>query len=157
MANLIVLNKVSKSATYFDVVAPASYANGYLATLSTINTDGSYDCAAPAAITDLGIVMILAVPMDYNAEHVENDYTIETGEIVRAIVPYRGMVVSIPTANITAGVAIAAGAYVIPVAGAGKMTSAAALGGTESVAFIVDSVYTKSGVSMTQLRCIKAL
>ena len=157
MANLIVLNKVSAAATYFNILAPASYANGYLATLGTINTDGTYDCAAPSAITDLGMVMVLAVPMDYNAEHVENDYVIATGETVRAIVPYVGMVVSIPTANITAGVAIVAGKYVIPVGAAGKTTSADALGGTEAVAFIVDEVYTKSGVAMTKIRCIKAL
>jgi hypothetical protein len=157
MANLINMDKVSASATYFDIVAPASYANGYLATLGTINTDGTYDCAAPTAITDLGVVMVLAVPLSYEAQYVENDYTIATGEIVRAIVPYRGLVVGIPQANITAGVALAAGKYVIPVAGAGKMTSADALGGTESVAFIIDSLYTKSGVSMASLRCIKAL
>lgn len=157
MANLIVLDKVSAAATIFDVVAPASYANGYLATLTTINTDGSYDCTAPAAITDLGMVIVLAVPLSYEAQYVENDYTIATGEIVRGYVPYRGFTVSIPAANITAGVALAAGKYVIPVDGAGKMTSADALGGTETVVFVIDSLYTKSGVSMAKIRCIKAV
>jgi hypothetical protein len=157
MANLINLDKVKASVTIFDVVAPASYANGYLATLGTINTDGTYDCAAPAAITDLGMVVVLAVPIDYNAEHVENDYVIATGEIVRGYVPYSGMVFAVPAANITAGVALAAGKYVIPVAGAGKMTSANALGGTEAVAFVITRLYTKSGVSLCELRCVKAL
>jgi len=157
MANLINLSKVKASTTIFDIVAPASYANGYLATLGTINTDGTYDCAAPVAVTDLGMVVVLAVPLSYEAEKVENDYVIATGEIVRAYVPYSGFVVDVPAANITAGVALAAGKYVIPVAGAGKMTSADALGGTEAVAFIIDSLYTKSGVSMASIRCIKAI
>jgi hypothetical protein len=157
MANLINLYKVSAAATIFDVVAPASYANGYLATLTTINTDGSYDCVAPVAITDLGMVMVLAVPLSYEAQYVENDYTIATGEIVRGYVPYRGFTVDIPAANITAGVALAVGKYVIPVAGAGKMTSANDLGGDETVAFIIDALYTKSGVSMAKIRCIKAV
>lgn len=156
MANLIVLNKVSAAATYVDVAAPASYANGYLATLGTQNSAGYYACAAPTAITDLGVVMVLAVPLSYEAQYVENDYAISTGEIVRAIVPYTGFVVSVPVANITASVALAVGKYVIPVAGAGKMESADALGGTESVAFIIDGLYTKSGVSMAKIRCIKA-
>ena len=157
MANLIDLIKVSSAATYFTVLAPASYANGYLATISTINTDGTYDCAAPSDITDLGMVMVLAVPLSYEAQYVENDYTIATGDEVRAIVPYRGLVVGIPQANITAGVALAAGKYVIPVDGNGKMTSSDALDDTATVAFIIDQLYTKSGVSMAQLRCIKAI
>jgi hypothetical protein len=155
MANLIVMNKVKADATYFDVVAPASYANGYLAVLGAQSADKTYAVAAPGAITDLEIVMVLAVPLSYAAEEVENDYVIATGEVVRAIVPYRGMVVSVPAANVTAGVAFAAEKFVIPVAGAGKMTSADALGGTEAVAFVIDQVYTKSGVSMLKLRCIK--
>jgi hypothetical protein len=157
MANLINLDKVKSSVTIFDVLAPASYANGFLATVTTINTDGTYDSTAPAAITDLGMVVVLGVPMDYNAEHVENDYVIATGEIVRGYVPYSGMVFAVPAANITAGVVLAAGKYVIPVAGAGKMTSADALGGTEAVAFIITRLYTKSGVPMCELRCIKAI
>jgi hypothetical protein len=156
MANLIVLNKVSATTPIFDVVAPASYANGYLAVLGARGSAGTYTVAAPAKITDLGMVMVLAVPLPYNAEEVENDYVIATGEVVRAYAPYVGFTVSIPAANITAGVALAAEKFVIPVAGAGKMTSADDLGGDESVAFVIDKLYTKSGVSMAQIRCIKA-
>jgi hypothetical protein len=157
MANLINLDKVKASTTIFDIVAPASYANGYLATVTTINTDGSYDCTAPVAITDLGMVVVLAVPLSYEAQYVENDYTIAIGEIVRGYVPYSGMVFAVPAANITASVTLAAGKYVIPVAGTGKMESANDLGGSEAVAFIINQLYTKSGVSMAELRCVKAI
>lgn len=156
MANLIVLNKVSATTPVFDVVAPASYANGYLAVLGARGTNGTYAVTAPAAITDLEMVMVLAVPLSYEADYVENDYVIATGEVVRAYAPYVGFSVSVPAANITASVALAAEKFVIPVAGSGKMESANALGGTESVAFVIDKLYTKSGVSMAQIRCIKA-
>jgi ABC-type amino acid transport system permease subunit len=157
MANLIVINKMSAEATIYDVVAPAGLTNGNLVVLGTQNaTTKYYACAAPAAITDKGMALVLAVPLSYEAEKVENDYAIATGEVVRAYQPYVGMVVSVPSANITAGVPIAVGAYVIPAAGALKMTSAAALGGTEAVAFIIDEVYTKSGVAMAKIRCIVA-
>lgn len=156
MANLIVMNKVAATATLFDVVAPASYANGYLAVLGTQNANKTFACAAPAAVTNKGMVMVLAVPLSYKAEEVENDYVIATGEVVRAVVPYEGMTVSIPAANITAGVPLAVGKFVIPVAGAGKMTSADTVGATDAVDFIIDELYTKSGVSMAKIRCIKA-
>jgi len=156
MANLIVMNKVAATATFFDVVAPASYANGYLASLGTQNANKTFACAAPTNVTDKGMVMVLAVPLSYEAQYVENDYVIGTGEVVRAIVPYVGMTVSIPAANITEGVSLAVGKFVIPVAGSGKMTSANAVGATDSVDFVIDELYTKSGVTMAKIRCIKA-
>lgn len=156
MSNQIVLQKVSGEATIFDVVAPAGVKNGNFVSLGNRNSNGTYACAAPAAITDKEIVMVLSVPLSYAADKAQNDYVIATGEVVRAYVPYKGMVVSIPVANITATVAVAKDAFVIPDAAALKAEAVAALGGTESVAFVVDEVYTEFGVSMAKLRCVVA-
>ena len=140
MSNQIVLNRVAGDATIYDVVAPADLKNGHIVVLGSRNSDGTYDVAAPTAITDLGMVMVLAVPLSYDADKSQNDYVIATGEVVRAYVPYVGMQVSVPVANITATAPVAADAFVIPDAAATKPECVAALGGTEAIAYIVDEV-----------------
>ena len=156
MSNQIVLNRAAGDATIYDVVAPADLKNGHIVALGVRNADGTYAAAAPAAITSLGMVMVLAVPLSYDADKSQNEYVIATGEVVRAYVPYVGMQVSIPVANITATAPVADGAFVIPDAGETKPECVAALGGTEAVAYIVDDVYSEFGVSMAKIRCIKA-
>ena len=156
MANLTVIHKLSATASLVDVVAPASLANGHIVVLGTQNSNKTYACAANSAVTDLGMVFVAEVPLSYEAEKVENDFTIATGAVVRAIVPYVGFTVSIATANITATSAIAVGKVVVPKAAATKMECLASAVGTEVVKFIIDEVYTKSGVAMTKIRCIEA-
>jgi hypothetical protein len=156
MSNQIVINKMSATTPIFDVVAPASTVNGHLLVLGALGTDGTYTVAAPAAVTDKGMVMVLDVPLSYEAEKTEDDYVIATGQVVRGYAPYVGMVVSIPVANITATAVLAADKNVVPKAGAAKMECVDALGGTDEVIFIIESLLTKASVSMAKLRCIKA-
>ena len=156
MANQIILNKIGSDDPIFDIVAPASCANGYFVALGTQASDKTYACAAPAAVTSKSIVMVLAVPLSYGVEYTENDFVIETGAICRAYAPVVGRVVSIPVANVTATSALAVGKVVVPVAGAMKGECLATPAGTEEVIFSIDELYTKAGVSMVKLRCIKA-
>jgi hypothetical protein len=155
MANLAILNKVKSTAHYVDVVAPAGLTNGNFVTLGTQASDKTYACAAPSAITDKGIAIICTVALPYGVEVVENDFTIATGAITRARIVELGDVESYPVANFTATVPAAVGAFVIP-DNALKGEIVAALGGTESVAYIIDELFTKSGVSMLKMRCIVA-
>ncbi len=157
MANQIVLNKVGKSDAIFSVIAPASLENGNMVVLGTQNsTSKAYASAAPGAITSLGMVIVASVPLSYDAADAENDYVIATGEIVRAYVPKKGHVMSFPSANFTESEAFAVGVFVIPNAAVTEMESAAALGGTEAVAYIIDEIPTKAGVEMLKIRCIVA-
>jgi hypothetical protein len=156
MANQIILDKIGANDPIFNIVAPASCANGYFVALGTLGTDGTYTVAAPAAVTTKGIVMVLEVPLSYQAEYTENDFVIATGAVCRAYAPVVGRKVSIPVSNITATATVQAGAYIVPDAGAMKPECLATLGGTEEVIYVVESVYTKAGVSMAKIRCIKA-
>jgi len=156
MANLTILNKVGKDAHIYDVVAPAGLENGNMLLLGTRNTDATYNVSAPTAITNNGLVIVACVNLPYEAEKEENDYVIATAEVTRAYVPEVGQVMSFPTANFTATVASAVGKFIIPDVGALKMEIVNALGGTESVAYVIDQVYTKAGVAMTKMRCVKA-
>lgn len=156
MANLIVLNKVGSDDPIFDIVAPAGVTNGNLVVLGTQNSNKTYQCAAPAAITDNGIVIVAAVPLSYEDEKTENEYSIATGEVVRAYAPVEGRVMSFPTANFTATATATAGHYVIPDAAALKAEIVDTLGGTESAVWVIDEAFTKAGVSMIKIRCIKA-
>jgi hypothetical protein len=156
MANLTILNKIGATDPIVDVVAPAGVTNGNLVVLGTQNADKTYACAAPAAITDKSIAIVAAVPLSYEVEKTENDYTIATSEVVRAYIPVLGRVMSFPVANFTATATAEAGHYVIPDASALKAEIVAALGGTESVAWIIDEAFTKCGVAMIKIRCIKA-
>jgi hypothetical protein len=157
MSNLIVLNKIPATSHWVDIVAPASCANGYIVKLGTQNsTTKCYAAAAPAAVTDKGMAVVLSVPLSYEAQYTEDDYTIATGDILRAYKMQVGDVVSIPQANITATAALTVGYVVVPVAGAQKMACLTAVAGTEVLVFIIDELYTKAGVSMAKIRCILA-
>ncbi|MDD4778999.1 MAG: hypothetical protein PHT02_00150 [Tissierellia bacterium] len=156
MANLFIENKVKATAHYVDVVAPAGVTNGNIVVLGTQASDKTYACAANTAVTDAGMVIICNPNLPYGAEVVENDTTIATGEIVRARVVELGDVESYPVANITATVALAQNKIVVPKAGALKMECLAAAAGTESIVYIIDELFTKAGVSMVKIRCIKA-
>jgi len=156
MANLFILDRVPATAHYYDAVAPATVTNGNFVVLGAKGTDGTYTVAAPAAITDLGMAIVCNPNIPYSAETVENDTVIATSEVIRVRIPQIGDMESYPVANFTATATVTAGHYVIPDAAALKGECVASLGGTESVVYIIDSIYTKAGVSMAQLRCIKA-
>lgn len=156
MANLFILQKVSGQAHYVDIVAPATITNGNIVVLGTQATDKTYACAANAAVTDAGMVIVCNPNIPYAAETVENDTVIATADIARARIPALGDVESYPVANITATVALAVGKVVVPKAAALKMECLAAAVGTEAIIYIIDELFTKAGVSMVKLRCIKA-
>jgi len=156
MANQMILTKVKSTAHYNDVVAPANVTNGNFVALGVKGSDGTYTVAAPAAISSKGINIVCEVPLSYEAENTENDFVISTGAVVRARQPELGDIEAYPVTNFTATVAAAAGKYVIPDAAALKAEIVGSLGGTESVVYIIEKVFTKVGVSMLQMRCIKA-
>ena len=156
MANQIILDNVGANTPVFTCVSPASCANGYFVVLGALGSAGTYTVAAPGAVTDAGMVMVLDVPLSYEAQYTEDDYVITTGKEIRCYAPYVGMKVSIPVANVTATAPLAAGTFVVPDAGQMKPENIAALGGTEEVQFIVEKLFTKAGVSMVKIRCIKA-
>lgn len=156
MSNLIILNKIGATDAIFDVVAPANTKNGYFVVLGDQNADKTYACAAPAAVTDKSMVMVLDVPISYEVEKLENDYVIATGQVTRTYVPVVGRAVSIPVANVTATAALGVGKVVVPKAGAMKPECLAAPAGTEEVIFVIDELFTKAGVPMVKLRCVKA-
>jgi len=157
MANLFILNKVKATAHYVDIVAPATVTNGNIVVLGTqVSADKTYAVAANAAVTDTGMVIVCNPNLPYAAETVENDTVIATGEIVRARVVELGDVESYPVANITATVALAVGKFVVPKATALKMECVNAVAGTESLVYVLEELFTKAGVAMAKLRCIKA-
>ena len=156
MANLVILDKVSATASIYDVVALAGAETGNIVVLGARQADGTHVVAANVAATDNGMVMILPVNLPYGAEVTENNCVIATGSIQRAYVPYEGMVVSIPQANITATSALAEGKVVVPKVGVVKVECLATAVGTEAVIFAIDQLYTKAGVAMAKLRCVKA-
>jgi len=156
MSNQIVLNNVSATATIYDIVAPAGVKNGNVVVLGTQNANKYYASAANAAITDLGMAIVLDVPLSYEVEKTENDYVIATGGIARAYQPYKGFKFSIPVANVTATSALAVDKVVVPKAAALPMECLASAGGTEAIEFVIDELFTKAGVAMVKLRCVKA-
>lgn len=156
MANLVILDKVGATDAIYDIVAPAGLSNGNLVVLGAQASNGTYACAACNTIADKSMVLVASVPLSYQVEYTENDYTIETGGIERAYAPVVGRKYSFPVSNFTATVPAAVGKYVIPQANELKMEIVNDLGGTETVAFIIDKVFTKVGVSMMTIRCIKA-
>lgn len=153
----IVMNKVSANCPIYDIKAAIALDQGNLVTLGVQDMTselGVYTVAAPNAITDLGMVLVSCVPLNYEAEKTEGSYQLAIGEIGRAYQPYVGMVVTIEDAQITN--ATVKDQYVIPTAGAVKMAAAAALGGTEAVAFQVKEKTTINGIAASKLLCIKA-
>ena len=155
MSNLFILQKVSADAHYFDVVAPASTVNGNILVLGTQNTDKTYAAAANVAATDKSMVIVCNPNLPYAAETLENNTVIETGEVIRTREVKLGDVESYPVANITATAALAVGKAVVPVAGALQMECLAAAVGTESIIYLIDELFTKAGVPMAKLRCVK--
>lgn len=155
MANLTILNKISANANYFDAVAPASVTNGNIVVLGTQAADKTYACAANSAATDKSMAIVCTVALPYEVEKLENDYTITTGEIIRVRVPELGDVESYPVANFTATVALGVGKVIVPKAGALKMECLAAAVGTEAVIYKIEELFTKAGISMVKLRCVK--
>lgn len=155
MANLFILQKVSATAHYVDVVAPAGTTNGNILVLGTQASDKTYASAANGAVTDKGMVIVCNPNLPYGAEVVDNDTTIATGEIVRCRIVELGDVESYPVANITATVALAQNKIVVPKATALKMECLAAFAGTEVIGYIIDELFTKAGVPMVKLRAIK--
>lgn len=152
----IVENKMSATVPTYDIVSAVELNQGNLVVLGvqdmTTNI-GVYTVAAPGAITDLNMVLVSCVPISYEAEKVEGDFKLVVGQIGRARQPYKGMEVTIEDAQITG--ATVKDQYVIPAASV-KMAAAAALGGTETVAFQVKEKTTINGVAASKLLCIKA-
>lgn len=156
MANLVILNKIKATAHIFDCVAPENTKNGYLVKLGAQKADKTYNVSANTNKADKGLAMVLNVNLPYEADKLENEAEIATGEVVRAYIMELGNVVSIPVANIEASADIEAENFVIPEDGKMKMESADSLDATASVAFVIDEVFTKAGVPMAKLRCIVA-
>lgn len=154
MSGKNIMANVSMGATYYAIDCASVLEQGYIGVLGQPDSDGVRPVTAPAAITTLGLVVHVSVPMEYDADKAQADFSLAIGEVGRAIVPYKGMELVIPDANILN--ATVKGQFVIPDAGEFKMEAAAALGGTESLAFVVDDKITDYGVAMSVLRCIKA-
>lgn len=156
MANQMILSKVKATAHYFDAVAIAGLTNGAFVTRTTRGTDGTYTVIAPAAITDMQVGIVCTVPLSYQAERTENDFVITSGDIIRVRIPERGDVECYPAANYTATATATAGHYVIIDAATTKPEIVAALGGTESIVYEIKEAFTKAGVAMIKIECIKA-
>jgi len=156
MAGRIILNKVSATATNYAIKCASVLEQGNFGVMGRPDASGVRTVTAPGAITTANVVVHLSVPLVYDANKSENDFKLEIGEIGRAYVPYQGMGFCIPVANILATVAVAKDAHVIIDATSFVPECVASLGGTESIAFIVEDVFTDNGVSMAQLLCIKA-
>lgn len=156
MGNLVIMDKVSAKAHYNDVISISGLENGHIVALGVRNADATYTVAAPTGTTVDGMVMILDVALPYEIEKQQNDYVFTVGESLRALVPSLGDVVSIPVANITATSTLAANKVVVPDANETKPECLATLEGSEVLAFTIQKLYTKNGVSLAQLRCIRA-
>jgi len=159
MANQIILSKTGDNDPIVDIVAPANLKNGHLVVLGAqSSTEKTYASAACGAVTDKSMALIMAVPLSYGVEKTENDFEIATGDVVRAYLPVLGRVYSFPVANVKAAptVAVAATKVLVPEASQLAMDCKNTAGGTESVVFYVDEVFTKAGVVMVKARCIKS-
>ena len=154
MSGKNIMANVSMGATYYAIDCATALEQGHIGVLGQPDDNGVRTVTAPAAITDLGLVMHISVPLTVDASEAQADFQLEVGDVGRAIVPYVGMEIAIPDANITG--ATTEGQYVIPAVGEFEMAAAALLGGTESIAFVVDDKITDYGVAMSVLRCVKA-
>lgn len=159
MANQIILSKVGASDPIIDIVAPSGLKNGHLVVLGTqSSSEKTYASAACSAVTDKSMALVMALPLSYGVEKTENEFEISVGDVVRSYIPVLGRVYSFPVANVkgTPTVAVAVGKVLVPDAGQLAMDCKNSAGGTESVVFYVDEVFTKAGVSMVKARCIKS-
>jgi len=156
MANQIELTKVSKTATIVTLVAPAGTVNGSILEIGTRQANGTSTGVIPSAVTLNDLAIVMALPLSYDAEKIQNDFVIATGDLVRAYVPYRGMEVSVPEVNITDTAALVVGKVVVVNAADVKVECATAAGGTETVVFEIIEMSTVNGVDMVKMRCVKA-
>lgn len=156
MANQIELKKVSKDASIVTLIAPANTVNGSILEIGARQSNGTYTGVVPSAVTLLDLAMVLAVPLPYEADKVQNDFVIATNDLVRAYIPYKGFEPSIPQANITATEALGVGKVVVVNAASEKPECLAAPAGTETVVFEIIALETVNGVDMAHLRCVLA-
>lgn len=154
--NLVLIAKQRADQHFVDAVIPASSVGGGFLTLGALGTDGTYTTAAPTAVTDLGMVLLVPVCLPYGAEVLEKDYVLETGAVERATFVEKGDEYDIPVENITATATVQAGAYLVPDAGAIKPECLAALGGTEAIVMVIKKVFTKAGQSYAKALVVKA-
>lgn len=154
--NLVLISKQSESAHLVDVVIPASSVGGGFLTLGALGTDGTYASAAPTAVTDLGMVMLIPVCLPYGAEVLEKDYALNAGQVERAVFLKVGAEYDIPVENITATAAVAAGAFLVPDAGAIKPECLAAPVGTEVIVLKITKTFTKAGEAYAKALVVKA-
>jgi len=155
MAN-IVLNKISATCPIYDIKSSSILNQGNLIVLNAqdMTTElGVYTVTACGAITDLNMAIVANVPLSYEAEKVEGDFSLAVGQIGRAYQPYVGMVITIEDSQIDG--ATVKDQFVIPKALDLKMAAAAALG-DEAIAFQVKEKTTINGVAASKLLCIKA-
>lgn len=155
-SNLIVLDRIGADAQYIDVICPNGAYNGDCIVLGDRNSNGTYTVAAPNAVTDVGMAIILHEDLGYNAEYVNmGDVTFTAGTIVRALIPKLGDQISIPVENITATVSVIKDRILVPDAGALPLESLADFAGTEVQGWKVEEIYSKAGTSMARIRCVK--
>ena len=156
-SNLFVMERIGADTEYLDIVAPAGVYNGNVVNITGRNANGTYQVSAPTAITNNSLLMVLHEDLGYNAEYVNmDDVTFATGAILRAAVLKVGNQVAIPVANVTATATVEADAFLIPDASALKIECVSSLGGTESLALVVEGTFVKAGVTLVRARVIKA-
>lgn len=154
--NLVLIPKQRATQHFVDAVIPASSVGGGFLTLGALGTDGTYTTAAPSGIADLGMVLLVPVCLPYGAEVEEKDYVLATGAVERATFVEKGDEYDIPVENITATVAVAADAYLIPDASAIKPECVDTLGGTEAIVLKITKTFTKAGQSYARGLVVKA-
>jgi hypothetical protein len=155
-SNLIVLDRIGADAQYIDVVCPNGAYNGDIVVLGDRNANGTYNCAAPNAVTDLGMAIIVHEDLGYKVEDVNmNSITFTAGTIVRALIPKLGDQISIPVGNVTATASVIKDRILVPDAGALPLESLADFAGTEVQGWKVEGIYSKAGVSLARIRCVK--
>jgi hypothetical protein len=155
-SNLIVLDRIGADAQYVDVICPSGAYNGDIVVLGDRNANGTYNSAAPSAVTDLGMAIIVHEDLGYNAEYVNmGDVTLTAGTVVRALIPRLGDQISVPVGNVTATQTVVKDRILVPDAGALPLESLADFAGTEVMGWKVEEIYSKIGVSLARLRCVK--
>ena len=157
--NQIILSKVGANDPIVNIVAPANLKNGHLVVLGAQDaTEKTYASTANTNVNDRSMALVMALPLSYGVEKTENEFEIATGDVVRAYIPVLGRVYSFPVANVkgTPTVPVAATKVLVPDAGELAMDCKDSAGGSETVVFYVDEVFTKAGVSMVKARCIKS-
>ena len=154
MANIILRN-VSATARIYNVKCAAVLEQGNVAKLGARDADGVYTVSATANVGDLESVLIASVPLNYEAEKVEGDFSLAIGGIGRAYGFYEGFEFEIEDAQID-GATTKDQFCTLNTDTTFKLLAAATLTGNESVAFRVIEKGTLNGVASSTLLCIKA-